>query len=99
MGRAAASIELSTEERRELEDLARRRRTAQGLAQRAQIVLLAAERRASRGNPRHGAKSERADRTVDGRVVKRSATGYLRVQPLMPSSPSRRDSAVAKVKR
>lgn len=43
MGRAAASIELSAEERRELESLAGRRRTAQGLAQRARIVLLAAE--------------------------------------------------------
>jgi transposase len=43
MGRAAVSIELSVEERRELEGLTRRRRTAQGLAQRAQIVLLAAE--------------------------------------------------------
>ena len=43
MGRASAAIELSCSERRELEGLARRRRTAQGLAQRAQIVLLAAE--------------------------------------------------------
>lgn len=42
MGRSAVSIELSAEERREL-GLARRRRTAQGLAQRTQIVLLAAE--------------------------------------------------------
>lgn len=42
MGRSAASIELSVEERRELEGLPRRRRAAQGLAQRAQIILLAA---------------------------------------------------------
>ncbi len=46
MGRgriAAVSIELSGRELEELEGLARRRRTAQGLARRARIVLLAAE--------------------------------------------------------
>ena len=43
MGRPAALIELSEKERGELEGLSRRRRTAQGLAQRAQIVLLAAD--------------------------------------------------------
>lgn len=42
MSRSAALIELSEKERGELEGLSRRRRTAQGLAQRAQIVLLAA---------------------------------------------------------
>jgi transposase len=36
------AIELSADERRELEGLAQRRRTAQGLARRARIVLLAA---------------------------------------------------------
>lgn len=48
MGRgrvAAVAIDLSAEERRELEGLAQRRRTAQGLARRARIVLLAAEGR------------------------------------------------------
>lgn len=39
----AVSIELSIDERRELEGLTRRRRTAQGLARRARIVLLAAD--------------------------------------------------------
>ena len=43
MGKAAVAIELTDEERRELEGLAGRRRTAQGLARRARIVLLAAE--------------------------------------------------------
>jgi hypothetical protein len=43
MSRPAALIELSEKERGELEGLSRRRRTAQGLAQRAQIVLLAAD--------------------------------------------------------
>jgi transposase len=42
-GRIAVSIDLSSFERRELEGLTRRRRTAQGLARRARIVLLAAE--------------------------------------------------------
>ena len=42
-GRIAVTIELSASERCELEGLARRRRTAQGLARRARIVLLAAE--------------------------------------------------------
>ncbi len=42
-GRIAVAIELSASERCELEGLARRRRTAQGLARRARIVLLAAE--------------------------------------------------------
>lgn len=43
MGKAAVAIDLSNEERRELEGLAGRRRTAQGLARRARIVLLAGE--------------------------------------------------------
>jgi DNA-binding CsgD family transcriptional regulator len=43
MGKAAVAIELTGEEERELRDLAGRRRTAQGLARRARIVLLAAE--------------------------------------------------------
>ncbi len=43
MGRAAVAIVLSEAERRELEGLARRRKTAQGLARRARIVLAAAE--------------------------------------------------------
>lgn len=43
MTRRAASIDLSMDERTQLESLARRRRTSQGLAQRAQIVLQAAE--------------------------------------------------------
>ncbi len=43
MARVAAAIVLSVDERKELEGLSRRRRTARGLAQRAQIVLLAAE--------------------------------------------------------
>ncbi len=42
-GRVAVSVELSGAERRELESLTRRRKTAQGLARRARIVLLAAE--------------------------------------------------------
>ena len=43
MGKTAIAIGLSESERRELEGLASRRKTAQGLAQRARIVLLAAE--------------------------------------------------------
>jgi transposase len=43
MGKAAVAIALTEVERRELEGLAGRRRTAQGLARRAQIVLLSAE--------------------------------------------------------
>ena len=43
MSRAAVAITLSEAERRELEGLARRRKTAQGLARRARIVLAAAE--------------------------------------------------------
>ncbi|TIV01492.1 MAG: IS630 family transposase, partial [Mesorhizobium sp.] len=43
MARVAATIDLSADERKELEGLSRRRRTAQGLVQRAEIVLLAAE--------------------------------------------------------
>lgn len=42
MGKPAVTIDLTTEERRELEGLAGRRRTAQGLARRARIVLFAA---------------------------------------------------------
>lgn len=41
-GRVAVTIDLSAAERRELDELVRRRRTAQGLARRARIVLLAA---------------------------------------------------------
>lgn len=43
MGKPAARIELTTAERAELEGLASRRKTAQGLAQRARIILAAAE--------------------------------------------------------
>jgi transposase len=43
MGKTAVAIDLTAIERRELESLASRRKTAQGLAQRARIVLLAAE--------------------------------------------------------
>ena len=43
MGRAAVAITFSASERRELDGLARRRKTAQGLARRARIVLAAAD--------------------------------------------------------
>jgi transposase len=43
MGKTAVAIELTVAERAELEGLAGRRRTAQGLARRARIVLGAAE--------------------------------------------------------
>jgi len=43
MGKPAVAITLTAEERNELEGLASRRRTAQGLARRARIVLLASE--------------------------------------------------------
>lgn len=43
MGKIAVSVGLTERERTELESLAARRRTAQGLAQRARIVLLAAQ--------------------------------------------------------
>ena len=43
MGKSAVSIELSAKERHELEGLVRRRKTGQGLARRARIVLAAAE--------------------------------------------------------
>jgi DNA-binding NarL/FixJ family response regulator len=43
MGKTAVAIDLTAIDRRELESLASRRRTAQGLAQRARIVLLAAQ--------------------------------------------------------
>jgi transposase len=42
MSKSAALIKLNEKERGELEGLSRRRRTPQGLAQRAQIALLAA---------------------------------------------------------
>lgn len=45
MGKAAVAVELTVAERAELEGLARRRRTAQGLARRARIVLAAADGR------------------------------------------------------
>jgi hypothetical protein len=43
MGKPAVMITLSAAERRELEALTRRRKTAQGLARRAQIELAAAD--------------------------------------------------------
>lgn len=43
MSRRAVTIELSGEERHQLESFARQRRTAQGLARRARIVVAAAE--------------------------------------------------------
>ena len=43
MARVAVTISLSDDERAELEALSRRRKTSQGLARRARIVLAAAE--------------------------------------------------------
>ena len=43
MSKAAVAITLSVSERRELDGLARRRKTVQGLARRARIVLAAAD--------------------------------------------------------
>ena len=43
MAKVAVAISLTVEERRELEGLSRRRKTAQGLARRARIVLAASE--------------------------------------------------------
>jgi hypothetical protein len=43
VGKTAVTIDLTDSERRELESFGSRRKTAQGLAQRARIVLLAAE--------------------------------------------------------
>jgi len=43
MGKPAVAIKLTAEEQGELEGLANRRRTAQGLARRARIVLAAGE--------------------------------------------------------
>ena len=43
MGKPAVPIELTDEQRAELESLVRRRPTAQGLVRRAEIVLLAAD--------------------------------------------------------
>lgn len=43
MGKPAVSINLTLDQRAELEGLVRRRQTAQGLARRAEIVLLAAD--------------------------------------------------------
>ena len=43
MGKPAVTIKLTDEQRTELESLVRRRQTAQGLARRAEIVLLAAD--------------------------------------------------------
>jgi DNA-binding NarL/FixJ family response regulator len=43
LGKTAVSIALTESERRELKSPASRRKTARGLAQRARIVLLAAE--------------------------------------------------------
>ena len=54
----ASTIELSAAERRELESLARRRKTGQALALRARIVLAAAEGgnngQPAEDFPRHG---------------------------------------------
>src|ERR1035441_2170473 len=43
MGKAAASIDLSAAERAELEVLAKRPKTAQGVARRARIIMAAAD--------------------------------------------------------
>ena len=43
MGKSAVSIDLTLDQRSELEGLVRRRQTAQGLPRRAEIVLLAAD--------------------------------------------------------
>jgi transposase len=75
MGKAAVAIELTVAERAELEDLAGRRRTAQGLARRARIVLAAADGRENKAIARALAADENtvgkwrwrfAERRLDG---------------------------------
>ena len=62
-GRVAVAIELSASERRKLEELARRRSTAQGLARRARIVLLASEGRENKEIARQlGATADTVDK-------------------------------------
>ena len=51
MARVAVTISLSDDERAELEALSRRRKTSQGLARRARIVLAAAEGWRTRRSP------------------------------------------------
>ena len=53
MSRVAVAIALSEVERRELEGLARRQKTAQGLARRARIVLAGGRAAGEQGD--HGA--------------------------------------------
>src|SRR3954447_19607447 len=73
MGRTAVAIELTTAERAELEGLAGRRRTAQGLAKRARIVLAAAEGRGKKAI----ARSLGADANTVGKWRRRFAQHRL----------------------
>ena len=78
MGKPAVAIELTEAERAELEGLAGRRRTAQGLARRARIVLLACE---GLENTEITARLAAAKNTVSkwGRRVRAGQLGRLRL--------------------
>jgi transposase len=73
MGRTAVAIELTAAEQTELEALAGRRRTAQGLAKRARIVLAAAEGRDNKAI----ARSLGADENTVGKWRRRFAEHHL----------------------
>ena len=86
MSRAAVAIVLSAAERRELEGLARRRKTAQGLARRARIVLAGGGRSGEQGDRRAGGGG-RETRSASGAGASPSAgwTGFT-----MSPGPGRR---------
>ena len=90
MGKTAVAIELSESERRELGGLASRRKTAQGLAQRARIILLAAEGLENKGI---SLRVEAAPSTVGKwrrRFAKMSHRWSLRRTPSGRAAPDRR---------
>lgn len=85
MGKPAVALELSAAERSELESLSRRRHTAQGVAQRARIVLLAADGLENKVIARRVQASSGRGSRGGGEHGRQMAEALRRASPLWPS--------------
>ena len=77
MGKTAVTIDLTDSKRRELESFASRRKTAQGLAQRARIVLLAAEGAENRHQPAGQRRTQHGRQVGRRRFAEHRLAGLL----------------------
>ena len=79
MGKPAVSIALSAAERRELESLARARKTGQAMARRARIVLAATAGPGNKGDLRRGRRGREHGGKWRRRFAEHRLNGMLEV--------------------